>query len=493
MNGSLPSLMAGPPLIQLCPDQREKLVGMQPQQPDFPIRASNDNFISGLKGACALPVNLQFRGLVPARLQDQPDDSVARNDAGTMLQAMGAYRCDDHTAHLRRNDRTAGRKGVAGGSRRRGDNQPVGRKHAEGLFVYFTFQTDQPGKPAAGNNHVVHRNALCSQRGYQRLTDTFHPDEFRQALFVDGFEVEPIDYATASEFTVTFNCKPQRFLSSGETKTSVPSGGTVTNPTLLESSPMLEFKGYGSITLGGQSINVDLVPMGDIIVSNGGNFALKNQETTSIHAPREIGHINIDVSNLNNGDKIYTGESSMTYNVNVPKWVGVISSVSVSNETGENWSTKSAIVSQYSAYFTTFIPSQTFSKGTASTKTYEYVLDWVGSGVTFGATMTIRLSYDGNQTVTLLASTMKDTNGSTYEFVVMIGQVNGNSTVVTTSTFYIDLDIGEAYFLKSGNYTSANYAVSIPAKLPKLAPGSNTITYSNTITNFKITPRWWKL
>lgn len=369
----------------------------------------------------------------------------------------------------------------------------IDKGHFENIEVTYTVINQEKNLATFSQKLSGFRNALCSQRGYQRLTDTFHPDEFRQALFVDGFEAKPIDYATASEFTVTFNCKPQRFLSSGETKTSVPSGGTVTNPTLLESSPMLEFKGYGSITLGGQSINVDLVPMGDIIVSNGGNFALKNQETTSIHTPREIGHINIDVSNLNNGDKIYTGESSMTYNVNVPKWVGVISSVSVSNETGENWSTKSAIVSQYSAYFTTFIPSQTFSKGTASAKTYEYVLGWVGSGVSFGATMTIQLSYDGNQTVTLLASTMRDTNGGTYEFVGKIGRVNGNSTVVTTSTFYIDLDIGEAYFLESEKYTSANYAVSIPAKLPKLAPGSNTITYSNTITNFKITPRWWKL
>lgn len=336
------------------------------------------------------------------------------------------------------------------------------------------------------------RNFLCSRSGYVRIEDEYNPNEYRMGIYKSGLEVETAGHK-AGEFEIIFNCKPQRFLSSGETKTSVPSGGTVTNPTLLESSPMLEFKGYGSITLGGQSINVDLVPMGDIIVSNGGNFALKNQETTSIHAPREIGHINIDVSNLNNGDKIYTGESSMTYNVNVPKWVGVISSVSVSNETGENWSTKSAIVSQYSAYFTTFIPSQTFSKGTASTKTYEYVLDWVGSGVSFGATMTIQLSYDGNQAVTLLASTMRDTSGVTYEFVGKIGQVNGNSTVVTTSTFYIDLDIGDAYFLENEKYTSANYAVSIPAKLPKLAPGSNTITYSNTITNFKITPRWWKL
>ena len=37
------------------------------------------------------------------------------------------------------------------------------------------------------------RNAICSQKGYQRLSDTFHPNEYRMAMFVDGMEVKPIN------------------------------------------------------------------------------------------------------------------------------------------------------------------------------------------------------------------------------------------------------------------------------------------------------------
>ena len=40
---------------------------------------------------------------------------------------------------------------------------------------------------------------------------------------------------------------------------------------------------------------------------------------------------------------------------------------------------------------------------------------------------------------------------------------------------------------------NANDSVSIrEIDFPTLRPGSNSITYSNTITELKITPRWWR-
>ena len=56
---------------------------------------------------------------------------------------------------------------------------------------------------------------------------------------------------------------------------------------------------------------------------------------------------------------------------------------------------------------------------------------------------------------------------------------------------YIDLDIGEAYKVDNGQIVSVNNAVSLGGELPTLAPGSTLITYDNTITEVKITPRWW--
>ena len=60
------------------------------------------------------------------------------------------------------------------------------------------------------------RNAIMSQKGYQRLSDTYHPDEYRMGMYIEGLEVEPTHYNEAGRFTLKFNCKPQRYLTSGE-------------------------------------------------------------------------------------------------------------------------------------------------------------------------------------------------------------------------------------------------------------------------------------
>lgn len=61
------------------------------------------------------------------------------------------------------------------------------------------------------------RAYLATLRGYQRLEDTFHPNEYRLATFDDGLEVKTIGTRyNNGVFDLRFNCKPQRFLKSGE-------------------------------------------------------------------------------------------------------------------------------------------------------------------------------------------------------------------------------------------------------------------------------------
>ena len=60
------------------------------------------------------------------------------------------------------------------------------------------------------------RAAMCRQRGYQRLEDTYHKDEYRLAAFVDGLEPDMIPLNKGGEFDIVFNCKPQRFLKAGD-------------------------------------------------------------------------------------------------------------------------------------------------------------------------------------------------------------------------------------------------------------------------------------
>lgn len=65
------------------------------------------------------------------------------------------------------------------------------------------------------------RNALAAQRGYQKLIDTYHPEHYRLGMFFAGISASPVQYNRAGQFPIRFNCKPQRFLSSGDEAVTV--------------------------------------------------------------------------------------------------------------------------------------------------------------------------------------------------------------------------------------------------------------------------------
>ncbi|MEY8515320.1 hypothetical protein AALC25_00060 [Lachnospiraceae bacterium 29-84] len=56
---------------------------------------------------------------------------------------------------------------------------------------------------------------LHSASGYARLEDSYEPEYYRMASCADGITVENL-LRHAGRATLTFNCKPQRFLKSGE-------------------------------------------------------------------------------------------------------------------------------------------------------------------------------------------------------------------------------------------------------------------------------------
>lgn len=134
------------------------------------------------------------------------------------------------------------------------------------------------------------RNWLCSKVGYCRLEDDYNPNEYRMAAFVSGIEVDHDDLQTG-EFEITFDCKPQRWLTSGETAVTVADGGTLDNPTLFEAEPLLAVEGYGTIGFNGYEIELENVLIGDVRIYEG-SFIAKSKTLT------------IDTYSLNIGDTI---------------------------------------------------------------------------------------------------------------------------------------------------------------------------------------------
>lgn len=101
------------------------------------------------------------------------------------------------------------------------------------------------------------RNFLLSNRGFGRLEDTYHPEEYRLAKWAGNFEAEPIDELYAANFKLTFDCYPQRFLKSGEMPIELTSSASIFNEFYQESKPLIRAYGTGSFTISGITVAIN--------------------------------------------------------------------------------------------------------------------------------------------------------------------------------------------------------------------------------------------
>lgn len=113
-------------------------------------------------------------------------------------------------------------------------------------FIYANFK----------ENITRLKTFLLSKIGYQQLEDTYYPNYFRMGAYFGGLEVEPTSKNDAGSFELIFQCKPQRYLKSGQTAVSVASGDTITNPTDMTAKPLIRCYGVGMLTIGDISIEV---------------------------------------------------------------------------------------------------------------------------------------------------------------------------------------------------------------------------------------------
>ena len=105
--------------------------------------------------------------------------------------------------------------------------------------------------------YPVSRWLHSAQGQYVRLEDTYDLDHFRYALYLEENEFENI-MMHAGKASIEFECKPQRFLKSGEHEMIFSkSPGTILNPTLETALPLIMVSGSGSGSFQiGQSIMV---------------------------------------------------------------------------------------------------------------------------------------------------------------------------------------------------------------------------------------------
>lgn len=86
-------------------------------------------------------------------------------------------------------------------------------------FIYSNFT----------ENIAAFRAFLLSHKGYFKLKDSYHPEEFRLAYYPGPFEPDVTSANNAGSFDITFICKPQRYLESGEEVTELIPGQSETH------------------------------------------------------------------------------------------------------------------------------------------------------------------------------------------------------------------------------------------------------------------------
>lgn len=416
-----------------------------------------------------------------------------------------------------------GRSGDLIGNERRLENIQVSYE----CFIYSNFS----------QNIADFRTYLLSLDGYQELTDTYHPDEFRLACFAGPLEPEVTKKNDAGRFTLTFNCKPQRYLYSGKTSYSWSTMGnqtvtgetvTVTNVLALDQTVLTSYfdRQY---------------PLGTSMDNGGFNkislYVNGNKEReASFPETYPIGEAEADwiAGTAKKISDRWIIKSSPAYK---SKWKRA-SSTSFYLETSAGYSqiTFTLLKENYSSFFN---GAPTFNSGTqrlifttlgsyASVNDFTTALEGVfglGNGTENGI-CNVHLKLSSPVTVSVTPYSFPASGSATYsgtpggahstvtvEYTQHDGMSNptpfpseplvrvygvgsfvmdGVTVTVTTCSTYTDIDC-ELMDCYEGS-TNRNNAVSFSTyDFPKLQPGENAITLNTGITLIEITPRWWRV
>lgn len=329
------------------------------------------------------------------------------------------------------------------------------------------------------------KNAIVSQKGYQRLTEAYHPESYRMAVYKSGFDDEPKFIGKAAIFTLVFECKPQRYLMSGETPMEITSGENILNPTLFDASPLLEVKGNGNVNIDDYTISLSDEPIGYIVLMD----AKSNSGTTA-----SVGvEGSFKTAYLSNGDTISVEPTTAKFRFRNNSWR--ISSLTPSEADSGTGTTEKEYFGNGVFDAETVITGIQLTAGQTDTV---YHTTTITVTLSDSSTVTVRyrvyFSYNAD---TGNLQIWAQSNLTQYTAIKTELNTKGITAMSTASPLgnptYIDCDLGEAYKIEDGEFLSLNKYIDLGSDLPVLAVGSSEITFDNTITEVKITPRWWKV
>ena len=373
----------------------------------------------------------------------------------------------------------------------------IDQGYYENIVVTYPAHNYEPEMSDFKGRLSDFRNALASQIGYQRLSDTFHPNEYRMAVFDEGLDINPIKYNTASQFDIKFDCKPQRFLTSGETEETVSSGTDITNPTQYDSRPLLKVSGRGDFTVNGYPVKIIGGTFGDTVVAYANSLMGEYESVTGIYQSE----LEIEPISYNEGDNMKTASVGFTASCKIEPTSGYTVTKVTSSASGVhiNFAPTSdgggKMTLRCSANVGTWATGESasvlnndinlvihYNNGTTTTEAFKFSVSarWYTLG-----------SYEAEILLFYVRGTTHITvNSAEFSYSDIIAE---SSKIAYGAPTYIDCETGEAYMINTNGIVSLNRYVVLGSDLPVLSPGANRVTFSSPITQVKIVPRWWQL
>lgn len=402
-----------------------------------------------------------------------------------------------------------GRNGALIGNERRLENIEVSYE----CFIYSNFS----------ENIANFRSFLLSLDGYQTLTDSYHADEFRLACYVGPFEPTVERKNDVGSFTLTFNCKPQRYLTSGQTTYSWVSGGDQTltgeeltvlapfaDPSVLKSDLAYNLH-FGTASKFGLSINGEVVaeaePAGSIY-------------SASLDWIAGTGEITREVLSFTADSDWEAAGQNQFWTVSV----GTYESHSLASYHADYYSFFRAAPSYFKA--TGLIRVQTRSQYNSVGEFKAALRSTFGSSYIFGEDMelttprafsftpfagfpttgevTVKTLINGSGTkalTTTMAYNQSDgmTNPTLFPSQPLIRvygsgvfTMDGVTVTIDTPGEYTDIDCELMDCYEGSTNRNANVTFST-YDFPKLQVGENAIEIVSGISGIEITPRWWRL
>lgn len=106
---------------------------------------------------------------------------------------------------------------------------------------------------------------LRSSYTYARLEDSYEPEYYRLGVFLEEFSLSNL-FNQGGKGTISFDCKPQRFLKIGDEIVKITKQTKIQNPTGFSSLPIIHVYGTGSGALVVGTYHVDITDIGSHLI-----------------------------------------------------------------------------------------------------------------------------------------------------------------------------------------------------------------------------------